>query len=181
MPLILEDIYMWSPNDPMDVQCVKFISTAKVSLLIADYSFNLVAAVDAIIERHQVGVAVQLVLDHSQSLGNSEVPQIKRLRDAGVDIVVGTSSVGHQIMHQKFMVKDARVTWWGSWNITRMASEQANTVEIKSSHELAAKFTEDWQFMHDWILANELHYQLVTPEVVVVLPIPPVIPAPPAV
>jgi phosphatidylserine/phosphatidylglycerophosphate/cardiolipin synthase-like enzyme len=158
MSIIKTDIYMWSPDDKIDEECIKFINGAQVSLRIADYSFNLSTAVDAIIARHQAGVDVKLVLDHSQALGSTEIPQLGRLKAAGVPFVEGTS-MDHQIMHDKLMIKDSRVTWWGSWNITKTASKQNNTVQIVSDPEIAEKFIEKWQAMWDWITANEPQYQ----------------------
>lgn len=154
MPLIKTQIYMWSPNDKIDQEFIKFLEGATRKLRLADYSFNLKAATDTLIEKHRAGVDVQLVLDHSQAAGHTEVPLVKALKEAGIPMMVGTSPA-HKIMHDKFAVKDDRVVFWGSWNFTQAATLENNVAEITNDTELASAFTQRWQEMWDWIEANE--------------------------
>ncbi len=135
-----------------------FIGTAKRSLRIADYSFNLDPLVGLLVQKQQGGVDVKLVLDKSQASGSTERPEIEKLVAAKVPFVVGTSDE-RKIMHMKFTVLDGEWVQSGSWNYTGAASKEDNFFDIEHSPDRAAIFEEKWQKMWDWISANEAKFQ----------------------
>lgn len=100
-----------------------FIKMARRKIRIADYSFYLEPLVELLIEKHEQGVHVQLVLDKSQSTRESEKPAITKLTSAEVPFVIGTSSK-HQIMHNKFTILDAVSVPSGSWSYTAAAVDE---------------------------------------------------------
>ncbi len=144
----------FSPADDTLAAFMKFVASAQKMIRIADYSFNLVPLVDLLIAKHQAGVDVALVLDKSQAGGATEVPQLARLKAAGVPYVVGTSTK-HKIMHAKFCVVEEDWITSGSWNYTGAASDEDNHLDLEHNETRAKWFTERWQEMHDWIVANE--------------------------
>lgn len=144
----------FSPQDDTLKAFLSFIQTARHKIRIADYSFNLEPLVDLLIEKHKSGVDVQLVLDKSQSEGATEKPAVKRLKQARVSFVIGTSSK-HKIMHNKFTIIDDAWVQSGSWNYTNAASDEDNFFDIEHSVDRAKFFTADWQAMYDWIYQNE--------------------------
>ena len=144
----------FSPQDDTLAAFLQFIDTAQKKIRIADYSFNLEPLVDILIAKHKKGVDVKLVLDKSQSSGEAEQPAIAKLRQAKVDLVIGTSTK-HKIMHNKFSIIDDAWVQSGSWNYTNAASDEDNFFDIEHSVDRATFFTVDWQKMYDWISKHE--------------------------
>ncbi len=144
----------FSPEADTISAFLDFIKTAQRKIRLADYSFNLEPLVELLIQKHQEGVDVSLVLDRSQAAGPSERPIIQQLKDGGVPLVVGTSSA-HKIMHNKFTVVDDEWVQSGSWNYTGTAAKEDNFFDIEHSLDRAAVFNNKWQKMFDWISANE--------------------------
>lgn len=144
-----------SPGDDTKTAYFNWLLSAKQSILIADYSFNLLDFTVDLPKLVASGVTVRLVLDKSQSAGSTEKPIIAALKAAKIDLVIGTSSVSHQIMHDKFTVLDGISSQYGSWNYTNSASKEDNFFFIDPSIEVATALTNTWTAMHDWIVANE--------------------------
>jgi len=144
----------FSPQDDTVAAFLAFIKMAKKKIRIADYSFNLEALVELLIELHKKDLDIQLILDKSQSSGESEKPAIARLTRAKVPFVIGTSDM-HKIMHNKFTVVDDVWVQSGSWNYTAAAADEDNFFDIEHSEERAQIFTADWQRRFDWITTNE--------------------------
>lgn len=144
----------FSPDDDTTGAYLAFLGTATKKVRLADYSFNMDAIVELLIELKNKGVDVQLVLDRSQASGSTEKPEVAKLREAGVNFVVGTSDK-HKIMHNKFTVIDDEWVQSGSWNYTTAASDENNFFDVEHSPTRAAQFSAYWQEMYDWISANE--------------------------
>jgi phosphatidylserine/phosphatidylglycerophosphate/cardiolipin synthase-like enzyme len=145
--------FYFSPDDDVQDAFLAFVNSAKTSIRLADFSFNLPALVDILIAKHQAGVDVQLVLDRSQSAGPTEVPQIERLRAAGVPLVIGTSDQ-HRIMHDKFLIVDGEAVLYGSYNFTVAAQKESNFIVTENNTDLAALFTAAFTAIQSWIVAN---------------------------
>ena len=144
----------FSPDDDTTAAFLDFISTAKKTIRIADFSFNLVPLVDLLIKQFKAGIDVQLVLDRSQSAGKTEVPEVAALRAAGIPMEIGTSQ-DHKIMHNKFTIVDGTITQYGSWNYTAVASDESNFFVIDSEPVVAQAFSNYWTEMFNWIKTNE--------------------------
>ncbi len=144
----------FSPDDDTVDAFLAFIKSATKKILIADYSFNLDPLVEVLMQKHQEGVDVQLVLDRSQAAGSTEKPEVAKLKAAGISYVVGTSDK-HKIMHNKFTIIDDTVVQYGSWNYTKAASDENNFFVVENNSDIAAVFKNHWQEMWDWISKNE--------------------------
>lgn len=146
--------FYFAPDQDCLTPLLEAINSAKQSILVADYSFNLPSLVDSLIAQHQKGVKVTLVLDRSQSFGKSEVVQIQRLRQAGIDFVIGTSDK-HKIMHLKCAVVDNQTVINGSYNFTTAAASESNVLEIFTDPEIAELFTAQIKKIYQFISENE--------------------------
>lgn len=142
-----------SPEDDTQTEFLNVISGAKKSLLICDYSFNLPQLATLLPELQKNGVAIRLVLDRSQSKGKNEAKLIAQLKQADIDMVIGTSSK-HQIMHDKLAVIDNQ-TIYGSWNFTKNASAEDNFFVVDPNEVIANWFTGVIINIRNWIMANE--------------------------
>lgn len=144
----------FSPDEDCEAVLIAFVQSAKISVRLADYSFNLQSLTDTLIAQYAAGIDVQLVLDKSQAAGSSERPIVAELRAAGVPLVVGTSDK-HRILHSKFLVVDGIAVLSGSYNFTHTASLENNYFDIAHNPLRAQAFTDAWQTMHDWIETHE--------------------------
>lgn len=120
-------------------------------MFIACYGFTEPAIVDKLIELKDRGVKVRLVLDRSQSAGKYQADQVRRLRAAGIEVVIGTSEKSGQIMHHKFTVIDGLYVEDGSWNYSHSANKQANLLNFVQSRARAQLFQEQWERMHKFM------------------------------
>jgi phosphatidylserine/phosphatidylglycerophosphate/cardiolipin synthase-like enzyme len=134
---------------------LKFLDGTKTSLRVAVYELTEPRIVDKAIELKQRGVKdIIFLLDHSQTVARSgkyEQPLIKRLRDAGIEVVIGTSEAKHNIMHLKMTIRDGLWVEDGSWNYSKSANTQANDVNVIKSRKRAALFLADWKRMYDFM------------------------------
>jgi phosphatidylserine/phosphatidylglycerophosphate/cardiolipin synthase-like enzyme len=131
-----------------------FWVSATKSLFIVDYSFNLPIFETVLPALKAKGIQVQLVLDRSQSKGTTEVPIITALRAAGIDMVIGTSSL-HGIVHDKFSVVDGVDAEYGSFNYTSAAGKEDNFFFIEPNSVVASDLLQIGNGIRDWILQNE--------------------------
>ena len=86
------------------------INSAQEKIEIAIYNLTHARVADALIEAAGRGVIVRIVADS----GNSDGEQFLRLREAGIQVIAG-SSVG--LMHNKFTIIDNKELWLGSLNL----------------------------------------------------------------
>lgn len=145
-----------TPDTPAlaKARLIDFWNSATISLHIVDYSFNLPDFETVLPALKARGVAVHLTLDKSQSKGPSEVPIIQALQTAGIEMVIGTSSL-HGIIHDKFSIVDGRVVSYGSFNYTNAAGKEDNFFFIDSTPEVVSYFMSARNSITTWILQNE--------------------------
>lgn len=144
----------FSPFDDCKKMLLDFVSSAQSKIRIADYSFNMDELVELLIEKKQAGLDVELILDKSQSGGGTEIPEIKKLKDAGVSYVIGTSEK-HRIMHLKVVIVDDAAVGFGSYNFTEVAELESNVFHIEYDENLAAAFSNDWNRTYTFITQSE--------------------------
>ncbi len=116
---------------------------------------------DALIAKHGAGVTVRCVCDHTQAEGPAEKVQLQRLVDAGVEVLIGTSSHG-AIDHSKYILIDAELgaadpascVGYGSFNFSASAESQDNTFTIRNDAGYVAHFLANWQKVHDDAVAH---------------------------
>lgn len=144
----------FSPDDDVQVTILTHARTASKSLDMSMYGFHLPPLRDLFIEKHGQGVAVRLLLDHSQEAGRAEKPDVDALVAAGIDVAIGTSPK-HAILHSKYLVVDGLVVLTGSYNFSLSAAKQDNTLHVLRWPDLAAKYTAHFERARAWVRANE--------------------------
>jgi phosphatidylserine/phosphatidylglycerophosphate/cardiolipin synthase-like enzyme len=122
------------------------IDRARLSVDVAAYSLNLWSLRDALIQAHQRGVVVRMVME-SDNMDSREVQQIQ---EAGIPIV-GDQHEG--LMHNKYIVIDHSVVWTGSMNFTVGGAykDNNNLVRIQSG-----KAAEDYSTEFEEMFSHHL-------------------------
>jgi len=142
------ELYFTDPNSPLSPQgtggvdgpLVKAIDAARLSIDVAAYSLSLNSVRFALINAHNRGVTVSIVME-STNMDNSD-PQ--ELIKAGIPIV-GDEQQG--LMHDKFIVIDESEVWVGSMNFTDSGTYDDNNnmmriLSTKISENYSVEFNE---------------------------------------
>lgn len=122
----------FSPGYRITEGLCQFIRSANSTLDVCIYDLDLSAVSNALIEAKKRGVQVNVVIDSD----NRKLSAVDRLAKAGIRIV---SDHKPSIMHNKFVIADAKRVWTGSFNFTeRGESRNDNNALILESPEIAA-------------------------------------------
>ena len=142
-------LYFTNPESPLasqqtggiDGPLAEAIDAAKLSVDVAVYSLSLNSVRDALLNAHDRGVRVRMVME-SDNLDRSD-PQ--KLIEAGIPIL-GDRREG--LMHNKFVVIDNSEVWTGSTNFTDSGAyaDNNNMIRIRSV-KLAENFTKEFEEM----------------------------------
>lgn len=171
MPVIIRDETHFAPYDDPSQVLVDLADSATKSIHIDIYGFTYRPLMDALIAAHNHGITVNIVADHTQASGPSERVELQRLVDAGIDVLVGTSSRG-AIDHSKYIIIDAELglsdpascVGYGSFNFSDSARAQDNTFSVRNDAGLVAAFLANWQQVHTDAYGKHPEWQL-TPSV----------------
>lgn len=150
------ELYFTTPKYPddksthhgsIDEKLVGFINTAKETIDLADYDFDLENVSNALAQAKARGVRVRMVTDTDTY--TSDDAAIKKafaiLKKAGIPVV---DDQRNPIMHNKFLVVDNSAVWTGSWNFTDGDTYRLNNNAIKiMSPELAQNYTTEFEKM----------------------------------
>ncbi len=115
-----QEVEIWLLPDPRghalhDLK--KKIRAAARSIRIALFTFTHPGLIDEVIDAHQRGINVAVVVDMHSGLGAS-ASAIERLKKAGVRVLL---SQGTQLLHHKFIYIDEQTLLTGSANWTKAA------------------------------------------------------------
>lgn len=158
-------ITLFSPRDDTTGAFLALLRAAKQSALISIYGFTLAEAADVLIAKHQAGVSVRILFDHTQACGPSERAQVARLAAAGVPHWIGTSPKAGQILHSKVTVVDGVLTETGSWNYSASASKEFNTLVLAKDPQGGAKLTAYVETLIAWVQEHDARWQSVVPNI----------------
>jgi phosphatidylserine/phosphatidylglycerophosphate/cardiolipin synthase-like enzyme len=130
-----------------------FIDAAERSLDFAHYDFHLSpepAGVVSAAVRNAVarGVAVRFLynLEHRNPIPVPPPPEPDGILIESLGVPVRPIAGVPDLMHHKFVIRDRASVWTGSMNWTDDSwSQQENVVAVAHSHELAVRFTEDFE------------------------------------
>lgn len=132
----------FSPKGGIEDLLIKEIGLAKERIRIAIYGLNNSKIVNALIAASASGVNVALKLDKAQSSGKNQKLQIARLHKAGIKVEISQLS---RLLHNKFMVVDAKKVWTGSYNWTTQAENQhRENIVLLNCPEVADLFEREW-------------------------------------
>ena len=174
----IRDVTYFAPYDDVALALVNLAASATKSIHIDIYGLTLAQLIDVLIARHRAGINVRVVGDHTQAMGTAEKPQLQRLVDAGIDLIITTSSHG-AIDHSKYLIVDgdlgalneASCVGFGSFNFSLSASLQDNTFTIRNDAGLVAQFMANWQVVRDFGAAHHPEWQLVNVPSVTNIPV----------
>jgi phosphatidylserine/phosphatidylglycerophosphate/cardiolipin synthase-like enzyme len=147
-PVNVKDSAKW--QNSIEGRLIEKINSAKSSIHIASFEFDLTPVAEALIAAKQRGVDVRWVTDDENGLEADEEPghgQFAMLEQRGIEVRSDSRSA---LMHNKFWIFDGQTVWTGSTNITVSGIfEQNNNVVVVRSPEVAAiyerEFAEMWE------------------------------------
>jgi phosphatidylserine/phosphatidylglycerophosphate/cardiolipin synthase-like enzyme len=117
------------------------LGEAKSSILVQAYSFTSAPIAKALLDAHNRGVQVQVILGASNRTDKYSAADF--LANQGVPTRIDTA---HAISHNKAMVIDGESVITGSFNFTKAAQEKnADNLLIIRDKALAAHYTQNWQ------------------------------------
>lgn len=106
----------FSPNGGGEAEVVALIDSAQTDIRVLAYSFTSQPIADALIEAHNRGVDVQIVLDKGQP--NAKGGMYREVVAAGIDTRIDRK---HAIAHNKVIIVDSTTFETGSFNYTNNA------------------------------------------------------------
>jgi phosphatidylserine/phosphatidylglycerophosphate/cardiolipin synthase-like enzyme len=149
-------------KETVSLSIVSAIDKAQTSLRLFMYGWTWKPSMDAIVRAHQRGVDCWLALDHTQSCGTKEAAMLHYLMLQGFPperVIITTSPVHREIMHEKVCVLDGQIVLEGSYNWSDSGLDQVNSFYLYESPELAAAYTADHEALVQWAVATEPGYQ----------------------
>ncbi|MGC8874364.1 MAG: phospholipase D-like domain-containing protein [Chloroflexia bacterium] len=129
----------------IDARVAADIEAAQESVDIATFDLDLQTIARALLQAHERGVRVRLVID-DENLSDETVLQTTRdLSSAGIPIVYDQRQA---FMHNKFVVIDRRIVWLGSWNLTDNDTYRNNNNFLRLElAPLAENYTREFEEM----------------------------------
>ena len=150
---------LMAPWDDTTGAFLDFLDSAKQSIVVSIYGFHLPRLTDLLIAKHQAGLKVSVILDHTQAEGKAEAGEVQKLLDAGVPLLIGTSPVHRQILHLKATVVDGERVTHGSWNYSLSASQQLNDLHFVEDAGVAAFYERHHDQVRSFIMLHEMTLQ----------------------
>jgi phosphatidylserine/phosphatidylglycerophosphate/cardiolipin synthase-like enzyme len=132
-----QSIELWLLPDPRGhalTELRKKIRNARKSIQIALFTFTHPGLIDEVIDAHNRGVKVSIVIDMHSALGAS-LKAVEKMKKAGVPTSL---SQGVQLLHHKFVYIDEEMLFTGSANWTKAAFYR-NSDCILALHHLNAE------------------------------------------
>ncbi len=113
--LVYPDVPGQRTTSPLLRAVLADIATARKSIDLATFDFDIPEITEALIRAKQRGIEVRVIVD-SENLDTPEVSQqTGQLQTAGIPVHYDRRE---PFMHNKFIVIDRAVAWTGSWNVT---------------------------------------------------------------
>lgn len=131
----------FSPNHGATKAVVDALDGAKSTVLVQAYSFTSAPIAKALVQAHDRGVDVQVILDRKET--GSKYSSADFVAHAGISTLIDGK---HAIAHNKVMIIDGVAVITGSFNFTT-AAERQNAENLLVIHDptLAARYTENWR------------------------------------
>lgn len=131
----------FSPGGGCTEAVVNALAAAKTSILVQAYSFTSAPIAKALVDAHQRGVKVQVILDKSQR--SERYSSADFVAHAGIPTFIDDK---HAIAHNKIMVIDGQKVITGSFNFTKSAEEKnAENLLVIGDHAMAACYVQNWE------------------------------------
>jgi phosphatidylserine/phosphatidylglycerophosphate/cardiolipin synthase-like enzyme len=143
--LVYPDVPGQRTTSPLLRAVLADIATARKSIDLATFDFDIPEITEALIRAKQRGIEVRVIVD-SENLDTPEVSQqTGQLQTAGIPVHFDRRE---PFMHNKFIVVDRAVAWTGSWNVTTNDLYRNNNNMLRfASPQLAADYTHEFEQM----------------------------------
>jgi len=116
------------------------ISEAARSIYVQAYGITSDEIVSALIDAHNRGVKVRILLDKSNSY--DKYSKMNAIKEAGIDVSIDKVS---GIAHNKTVIIDQQKVITGSFNFTKSAdSRNAENVIIVNDSQIAERYLQNW-------------------------------------
>jgi len=132
-------------SDPLGSDMAAFIRTATGSLDLALYKLTHPGVLDSMLDAHQRGLRVRMVSDSVHRQLTDVAPIYDIIEQAGIPIVYDYRSAD---MHHKFVVRDGRTVWMGSYNPLNMDRTHAENALVLNDRGVAGAFAREFTEMH---------------------------------
>ena len=130
----------FSPHGGATNAIVDEIGSAKSEILIQAYSFTSKDITKALVDAHQRGVHIEIILDKSNL--SAQYSAADFTAHMGIPTYIDAE---HAIAHNKIIIIDGETVITGSFNFTRAAEEKnAENLLIIKSKELAKEYIDNW-------------------------------------
>ena len=130
----------FSPNHGATKAVVDALNGARTTVLVQAYSFTSAAIAKALVEAHDRGVDVHVILDRKET--GAKYSSADFVAHAGIVTLIDGM---HAIAHNKVMIIDGLAVITGSFNFTTAAERQnAENLLVIHDRALAARYTENW-------------------------------------
>ena len=130
----------FSPDGGCTETISRQLAKARSSILVQAYSFTSAPIAKALVDAHQRGVRVQVILDKSQR--SEKYSSADFLLHAGIPTFIDAK---HAIAHNKIIIMDGSSVFTGSFNFTK-AAEQSNAENLIliQNPAIAAQYIRNW-------------------------------------
>jgi phospholipase D len=131
------------------------ISKAQDSIYVQAYGFSSGEITKALINAHNRGIKVRVLLDKS-NIG-AKYSKMRKLREAGIEVDIDSVS---GIAHNKIIIIDQQKVITGSFNFTTSADiRNTENVIIVNNSEIAKKYIQNWFSRKEHSEINKLKKQ----------------------
>lgn len=132
----------FNPGGGVTAAIVREIAAAKTTILVQAYGFNSAPIAKALVEAHQRGVKVSVILDKSK-VSEERDSQAGLLVRHGVPTRLDGS---HHAAHNKVMILDGQVVISGSFNFTKHSErDNAENLLVIRDKALAEEYAANWK------------------------------------
>ena len=133
-------VVYFSPEGGCTEAVVREIDAAQTSILVQAYSFTSTPIARALVEAHQRGVRIEVILDRSQE--SEKYSSADFVIHAGIPTMIDAK---HAIAHNKVIIIDDGIVITGSFNFTKAAEEHnAENLLVIRDQQIAEKYTANW-------------------------------------
>lgn len=133
----------FSPHGGTTEAIVGAIESARSQILVQAYSFTSVPIAKALVDAHNRGVAIEVILDKSQQ--SEKYSAADFLANMGIPTYIDSE---HPIAHNKIMCIDQNVLITGSFNFTRQGEANAENCLILRKNPQLVKVYIDNFYVH---------------------------------
>lgn len=135
----------FSPQDDVEAVWVRLIDSATNRVYVSCFGLSNEGIAEALVRKAAQGVRVVVCVDRRQSKLFSD--RTSSLAKQGVEVVRKRSTA---LEHNKLAVVDGQSAIVGSWNLSKSAQKQDNSVVVFWSLPVYAKPVEDaWQTIYE--------------------------------